>query len=157
MHKLKENRLLALWQLGKCLFKVDSFNLSISFTYQSRFVPCNLYIFIQFIPENPFCADHILIFWSWNQFPSVIFLYLIQFFIHYDNVPLSLNHSLNQSMNPCSRPLSYIYPNLLNVLTHPSLSILSKTLLEQLSIMLTHLSLYYQTVLLRTDFSEYVF
>ena len=68
--------------------------------------------------------------------------------IYYDNVPLSLNHSLNQSMNPCSHPLSYICPNMLSVLTNPSLSILSKTLLAQLSIMLTHLSLYYHEVLI---------
>jgi hypothetical protein len=73
----------------KCLFKVDSFNLCISFTYQSIFVPCNLSIFIQFIPENPFFVDHILIFWYWNQFPSVIFLYFIQFLIH-DLIPKSI-------------------------------------------------------------------
>ena len=77
--------------------------------------------------------------------------------IRYDNVPFSLSHSLNQSMNPYSHPISYVYPNLLTFLTNPSLSILSKTLLAQLSIMLTHLSLYYQNVLLLTDCSEYVF
>ena len=59
-----------------------------------------------------------------------------------------LNHSLNQYMNPYSRPLSYICPNLLSVLMNPSISILSKTLLAQLSIMLTHLSLYYHEVLI---------
>jgi hypothetical protein len=68
--------------------------------------------------------------------------------IHYDNFHLSLNHSLNQSMNPCSLPLSYICPNLLSVPMNPYFPILSKTLLAQLSIMMTHLSLYYQEVLI---------
>lgn len=54
-----------------------------SFTSQNMVdSPFHLSIFIWFFPKDPFCANDNFICWSWNQFPSLIFLNLIQFLIH---------------------------------------------------------------------------
>ena len=56
----------------KGFFKVNTFHLSISPTYQPCLVFYYLSILIQLVSKDPFGTSQFFVFWSWNKFPCLI-------------------------------------------------------------------------------------
>src|SRR4030066_814135 len=70
---------------SKCFCVVNSFLLTVALCNKSGFVSDYFTLFIQLVPEHPFCSNNVLLWWSCNQIPHIIPLELIKLFLHCNN------------------------------------------------------------------------
>ena len=75
---------------SKEFIKVYSFYLSVTLSYQPRFIPYYLAILIRFVFEDPFGADDMSVFGPWNKFPYIIPYELILLLVHWVRLILIL-------------------------------------------------------------------
>src|SRR3954469_12322624 len=68
----------------KSFIEINSFNLCVALSYQSCLIPNHNTIFILLVAVDPLCANDVMLarIGTIDQFPYVVDLELVQFFLH---------------------------------------------------------------------------